>query len=158
MSLTAALTGYADKVSVRAGERIAFKISSTAAEPYRATLVRVVRGDPNPAGPPRHQVDLSKVFAGNFASREQRAWPGSYALIEAAAKLKLPAALFVEALIWPTLPADGEQAVLSRRDSASGNGFSLLLTPEGMVLETGKQRLAVGKALRERAWYRVWAS
>ncbi len=156
--MTAALTGYADKVSVRAGEAIAFKISSTSAEPYRATLVRLVRGDPNPAGPERQHEDLSKVFSGKFASREQRAWPGSYALIDTALPLNLPTALFIEALIWPTLPADGEQAVLSRRDPATGNGFSLLLTAEGMALEVGSHRLAVGKALRERVWYRVWAS
>jgi N,N-dimethylformamidase len=156
--LTAALTGYADKVSVRAGETIAFKISSTSKEPYQATLVRLVRGDPNPAAPRRQHEDLSKIFAAKFASREQRAWPGSYALIDKASALRLPSALFIEALVWPTLPQDGPQAVLSRHDPATGTGFSLLLTPDGMALEVAGQRLVVGKALRERVWYRVWAS
>ena len=50
-NVTALLIGYADRISVRAGEKIAFKISSTASGPYNATLVRIVRGDPNPAGP-----------------------------------------------------------------------------------------------------------
>ena len=37
-------------------------------------------------------------------------------------------------------------------------GFALVLTPEGMALEVGGARVCVGKALRERVWYRVWAS
>jgi N,N-dimethylformamidase len=156
--VTAALVGYADQISVPAGGKVAFKISSTGPEPYRATLVRIVRGDPNPDGPPPKFEDLSHLFDGHFASREQRAWPGSYALIDSAADLKLPASLSVEALIWPTLPADADQAVISRRDPNSGAGFSLVQTANGMALETGGTRIAVGKALRARTWYRVWAS
>jgi hypothetical protein len=157
-NVTAALIGYADRISVCAGEKIAFKISSTGPEPYRATLVRIVRGDPNPDGPPPKFEDLSQLFDGDFASREQRAWPGSYAVIDGAATVELPASLSVEALIWPTLPADSDQAVISRREPESGVGFSLVQTANGMALETGGTRIAVGKALRARTWYRVWAS
>ena len=84
--------------------------------------------------------------------------PGSYALVDRAREIALPGALAVEALIWPTLPADGPQTVLSRRDPATGAGFALVLTPEGMALESGGARAVVGKPLRERVWYRVWAS
>ncbi|MFO1080953.1 MAG: DUF6605 domain-containing protein [Reyranellaceae bacterium] len=156
--MTAALIGYADRVSVRSGETISFKVSSAGPEPYHAMLVQIVRGDPNPAGPPPKLEDLSELFDGRFASRPQHAWPGSYGLIEGGRDVRLPGALMVEALIWPTLPADGPQAVLSRRDPASGAGFSLLLTPDGMALECGGARAVVGKPLRPRTWYRVWAS
>ena len=44
------------------------------------------------------------MFDGRFTSRQQHAWPGSYALIEGAKDVTLPGALAVEALIWPTLP------------------------------------------------------
>src|SRR6202000_109356 len=103
------------------------KISSVGPEPYQASLVRIVRGDPNPAGPPATFEDQSRVFKGEFPSRQQHAWPGSYALIEGAADLKLPQALMGEALIWPTLPADADQTVISRRDPATGAGFALVL-------------------------------
>jgi len=156
--VTAELIGYADQISVRSGQTIAFKISSRGSEPYRATLVRIVRGDPNPQGPPPEFEDLSSVFQGSFVSREQHAWTGSYALIEGAADLPPLDALSLEALVWPTLPADGEQCVISRRDPASGAGFSLMVTPDGMALEVDGERVAVGKPLRARIWYRVWAS
>jgi N,N-dimethylformamidase len=82
--VTAPLTGYADRVSVRAGEKISFKVSSVGPGPYHAMLVRIVRGDPNPGGPSQKIEDESELFDGRFASREQRAWPGSHALIEGA--------------------------------------------------------------------------
>ena len=156
--MTASLTGYADKISVRVGEKISFKISSVGPNPYNATLVKIVRGDPNPNGPPPKYEDLSEFFDGRFASRVQHAWPGSYGLIEGAAAVKLPAGLMVEATIWPTLPDDAPQTVLSRRDPESGAGFALVLTPDGMALEVGAARVVVGKKLRSHTWYRVWAS
>ena len=91
--MTAPLTGYADRISVRAGEKISFKVSSAGPGPYNAMLVRIVRGDPNPGGPAQKLEDQSELFDGRFASRQQHAWPGSYALIERAADVKLPAAL-----------------------------------------------------------------
>ena len=156
--MTAPLTGYADRISVRAGEKISFKVSSAGPGPYSAMLVQIVRGDPNPGGPPPKLEDMSELFDGRFPSRQQHAWPGSYARIDAAKSAKIAGALAVEALIWPTLPEDGPQTVISRRDAASGAGFALVLTPDGMALETGGACVAVGKKLRARVWYRVWAS
>jgi N,N-dimethylformamidase len=156
--VTAALIGYTDRISVRSGEKISFKISSAGPTPYHAMLVRIVRGDPNPGGPPPKFEDMSDLFYGRFASRVQHAWPGSYGLVEGAKDVELPGALQVEALIWPTLPEDGPQTVISRRDPATGAGFALVLTPEGMALESGTDRVCVGKKLRARIWYRVWAS
>ncbi|HSI00655.1 MAG TPA: N,N-dimethylformamidase beta subunit family domain-containing protein, partial [Reyranella sp.] len=154
--MTAPLTGYANRVSVRAGKTIAFKVSSHGPAPYTASLVRIVRGDPNPAGPGPKFEDHSEQFDGRFPSRVQHAWPGSYAAVDT--DLPTPPALSVEALIWPTLPAEGPQAVVSRRDPKTGTGFALVLTPEGMMLEVGAAKVLVGKPLRSRAWYRVWAS
>ena len=154
--MTAALVGYSDRISVRAGEKIAFKISSTSPAPFHAKLVRIVRGDPNPEGPGAKFDDLSTTFSGEYPSRAQHAWTGSYALIDGAPALT--SALSVEALIWPTLPADKPQAVMSRRDAATGAGFSLVLTADGLVLEIGGAKVGVGKPLRAHTWYRVWAS
>jgi N,N-dimethylformamidase len=157
-NVTAPLIGYADRISARAGEKIAFKVSSAGPGPFNARLVRIVRGDPHPEAPARKYDDLSDIFDGRFASRVQQVHPGSYGVIPGAADVTLPASLFVEALIWPTLPQDGPQCVISRRDPASGAGFSLVLTPDGMALEVRAARVTTGKPLRSRAWYRVWAS
>ena len=41
------LVGYANRASVRSGEEICFKVSSTSERPYEARLVRVLCGDAN---------------------------------------------------------------------------------------------------------------
>ena len=82
------LTGYADRFSVVPGETIAFKVSSTASTPYQARLVRVICGDPNPAGPGMQEEDLSAVFAGTYSSRLQPVPLGSYARVASAAPLQ----------------------------------------------------------------------
>ena len=56
------------------------------------------------------------------------------------------------------MPDDGPQTVISRRDPATGAGFALVLTPDGMALEVGGARVVTAKKLRARIWYRVWAS
>src|SRR6185312_4024571 len=124
---------------------------------FNASLVRIVCGDPNPTGTGPMFEDQSSVFAGRYPSKVQHARPGSYAIVKAE-KIALPQAISVGALIWPTVPTDGPQTVISRRDPATGAGFALVMTPDGMTLEAGNARVSVGKPLRAHTWYRVWAS
>lgn len=63
------LTGYADRLSVAPGETIAFEVSSTARAPYRARLVRVICGDPNPAGPGIQERPVPSPLEGSYARR-----------------------------------------------------------------------------------------
>ena len=61
------LIGYMDWFSARPGERIAVKVSSRLAEPYRADLVRIIHGDANPAGPGLKFEEVEATFAGTYA-------------------------------------------------------------------------------------------
>ena len=63
------ITAYADRYSVAPGETIAFKVSSVASEDYEARLVRVICGDPNPAGPGMREQPVDAAFAGRYPSR-----------------------------------------------------------------------------------------
>ena len=116
------LVGYADRFSVAPGETIAFKVSSTSAEPYQARLVRVICGDPNPAGPGIRERDVPAPFAGPYPSRAQRVPLGSYARVADAPALRNLATITATAIIWPTTPGKGRQGIIARRDGASGAG------------------------------------
>ncbi|MCY4119749.1 MAG: N,N-dimethylformamidase large subunit, partial [Acidobacteria bacterium] len=156
---TIALIGYADRWSARPGDTIAFKVSSRSGEPYRARLVRVISGDPNPAGPGIKEVPLAADFEGSWPSRAQDAALGSYARIQGAS-LKAEA-LTVSATVWPTLPGRGGQGIVSWLGNTGG--LALLLDGERgasvrVATAQGPETVAVGKRLRSRAWYRVWAS
>ena len=66
------ITGYLDRFSHRPGEAFVTHVSLREAGPYRARLVRVISGDPNPAGPGMRFEDLSRVFDG----KPRRQTPG----------------------------------------------------------------------------------
>ena len=156
---TIALIGYADRWSARPGDTISFKISSRSDEPYRARLVRVISGDPNPAGPGIKEVPVAADFEGSWPSRAQDAELGSYARIHGVS-LKAEAHT-VSAMVWPTLPDRGAQGIVSWLGNAGG--LALLLDGERgasvrVATARGVETVAVGKPLRSRAWYKVWAS
>ena len=158
------ITGYADRYSVAPGDSIAFKVSSTAPEDYEARLVRVVSGDPNPAGPGICEQPVEAAFAGRYPSRVQPIHNGSWARVVATAPLDTLRSFTVTATIWPTLPRlSRRQGLVSRVDDATGAGFTLEIDEAGSLAGTvsdgtGTVVLNAGKALRTRAWYRVFLS
>jgi N,N-dimethylformamidase len=153
------LTGYADRFSVAAGETIAFKVSCAVAGSYQARLVRVISGDPNPAGPGIRERDVPAPFAGSYPSRVQRVPLGSYARVPDAPALQALTSFRAEATIWSTTPATGRQGIIAKWDAATGAGFALWIDARGAGASIGDGRGAaeveVGRPLRERAWYRV---
>ena len=155
------LTGYTDRLSAAPGERIAFKISSAAPGPYRASLARVIHADPNPAGPGVKIEDLAHRFSIERPSRAQPLYLGSYARVDAAVSLRLAGPLTVTALIWPTLAPGREQCVVSRWDEGTGAGWSLSLTADGVTARIGAPgnaplALNTGRPLALRRWQRIW--
>lgn len=155
------LIGYADRLSLRPGETIEFKVSSLGPEKYDARLVRIICGDPNPAGPGIKQEEVKAEFAGQYSSRVQHAVQGSHAAV-ALGDVTLES-FTLAATIWPTTPNKPGQGIVSRFDTAAGCGAALVLGPNGIEVRIGRSNgdpyvLAVGKPARERAWYRVWAS
>ena len=155
------LTGYSDRLSAAPGERIAFKVSSAAAGPYRARLARVVHADPNPAGPGVKIEDLAARFTIERPSRAQPLAQGSYVRVEAATALRTPGPITVTVLVWPTFAAKREQCVISRWDEAAQAGWALSLSAGGVTARIGAPggaSLAVttGPALPLRQWHRIW--
>ena len=67
------LIGYADRLSLRPGETINFKVSCSSADPYEARLVRIICGDPNPDGPGIKEEEIIADFAGSYTARPQAA-------------------------------------------------------------------------------------
>jgi len=153
-----ALTGYTDRFSAAPGGRIAFKISSTFEEAYEVDVVRIIHGDPNPDGPGVKLRSVDASIAGSYPSRFQPVDLGSYARIGDGGALGDLEAFTIGAVVWPTLPDKGPQAVLSRWDDDAGTGFSLEVGPEGATLVVGGGEISVGKRMRRHQWYRVIAT
>ena len=145
------LCGYTDKLSGRPGDTIAFKVSSSGDEPFDARLMRVISADPNPDGPGIIEEDVESSFARSYASRVQPFYPGSYALSNRNIEMGSDGSLRLEALIWPTAPAGGEQVIL-----AIGNRC-LKIDDHGCIAgSVGTDEISASTVLHERRWYKVW--
>ena len=155
------LIGYPDRFSAGPGETVEFKVSSRSERPFEARLVRVVCGDPNPDGPGIKEVPVASPFEGSWPSTVKEAHLGSFARVDGA---RPPGgATTVVATIWPTLPDQPDQGIVSWL--AEGTGLALILDGKrGVVLQSAAagggavEEVAVKKPLRTRTWYRVWAS
>ncbi len=157
------LTGYTDRLSAAPGDTIEFKVSSVADQDYAARLVRVICGDPNPAGPGIKEQDLSSIFSGQYPSRLQDIALGSYGRVNNMV-LNVASTFTLAVTIWPTTPEKGTQVVLACHESESATSISLVIDATGSMAAHIIDSLgaitecSVGKLLRERAWYRVWVS
>ena len=158
---TIPLVGYADRFSVAPGETIAFKISSTT--PYRAKLVRVISGDPNPDGPGIIEQDIPADFTADYPARLQPLQLGSYLRVSQNPALDGLNSFTLLATVWPTTPQKSAQSILAKWNAVQTSGFVLGIDQDGAYVLLGdgqgkSRRLTVGKALVERRWYRIWAS
>ena len=155
------LIGYSDRLSAEPGETVEFKVSSRSDRPFEARLVRVICGDPNPDGPGIKEVPVAADFEGSWPSHAKDAHLGSFARVDGARPGD--GATTVVATVWPTRPECSGQGIVSWL--AGDTGLTLMVDGErGAVLRAAAspggavEEIAVGKPLRIRTWYRVWAS
>lgn len=156
------LLGYADVFTVRPGETIAFKLSSTQAADYEASLVRLRCADGTEGGAGYKETTVASPFAGRYPGRVQPSCPGSFVDF-ADGPAWHPASFTVQAWVWPTLPGCGVQHIAGAWDESGSAGYALVLDETGapaLRLGDGATRTLVGTGvpLRERAWYLLAAS
>jgi N,N-dimethylformamidase len=151
--------GYSDKISVRPGETISFMVTSHGNEPYDSSLVRIVHGDNNPAGPGVKIEKAGSAIDGRRSGRRQELLAGSYAVVPGDPRLSVTGSFSVQAMIWPTTPMKGPQAILSRWDDETRAGFVFGINASGalsLIIGDGKGRVeevSSGKAMVARKWY-----
>lgn len=146
------LTGYTDRWSVRAGERITFHVHS-AAGGYDAQLVRLIHGDENPAGPGFKETELASPVNGRHPGEARRMTKGSCAVAALPPETRAGATGWSLALwVWPTL-VDAEHGLIASGDLA------LLLGADGRArFRAGGAELVAPEPLASRVWHRVAAS
>ncbi len=151
------IIGYLDRFSHRPGESFTVFVSMSSPSEYRARLVRVLSGDPNPHGPGVRFDDLSDRFNGAFAGRRQAVHRGSYAIVD-----RGPTHARDAARTWTVLVRAGitgeEQALLAQE--AEDVSVVLLIGAEGASarIRSAAARVAVatGTPIAPARWYRVW--
>jgi N,N-dimethylformamidase len=143
------LIGYCDRISASAGDTLDVLVHTDQAE-YEASVVRLIHGDPNPAGPGLREEEVARIPAVRRPGREQVTHTGSYALIADCPALGRLGSVTAAAWIFPTqLPCDHVQGLISKRDLPRGQGFSFALDETGHLVFSGQ--LASGTSLQLRS-------
>ena len=153
------ILGYSDKISVRPGDEISFMVTSEEGSDYNASLVRVIHGDTSPEGPGLKLETIESAIDGSHHGRRQELLAGSYVVVPDDECFHGLGSFTVQAMIWPTTPQKGPQALISRWDQANRSGFILGIDSNGCLSLTlgdgnGKvEEISTGKALVEHEWY-----
>ena len=160
------LTGYTNRLSARPGETIQFKISSAVS--YRANLVKIRCGDPNPKGPgiQYETVQLTsngECFATAYPAQVQSTNLGSYAITADTCTLPITSkGLTIEMDIWPTKTCTQNQTLFA---FICENGVHISVCKSRsncLVLSIGDKnnnyhQVATNEPLFDRVWYHVKA-
>jgi N,N-dimethylformamidase len=141
------ITAYLDRFSHRSGETFSCFVSVPDGGTFRARLIRVVSGDPNPAGPGLRFVDRADCFDQSFPGRHQPISLGSHAIVDQGPPFDPNAPRTWTALVCPGVTSE-KRAVLTEGNIVLGVG------PEGACHDG----LATGVPMRKSFWYRIWLS
>jgi N,N-dimethylformamidase len=155
-----ALTGYADRWSVKQGGDIRFMVSSADSRDFTLRFVRHLCADPNPAGPGYAEVAMPSAVDGVQAGKQQPAYLGSFGHV-ASLPVDLREGVCLSATIWPTTLGKGRQGLIALRVGhwsvalgigPNGGAMAEVSGPDGASV-----RAEVASRLLERRWYDVQA-
>jgi N,N-dimethylformamidase len=153
--------GYADKLSVRAGERIQFMVSSER-DRFRADIVKLDRAFSLAPGDVYAPPIVESPVSGEHPGVSKPIHAGSYVTVPRDG-LDFTAGVTLHVGLYPTLPVRGrEQGIVSRWSAESGIGFTLALDAEGhLIWRTGdgarESVVRTPEALADKRWYQVAA-
>ena len=155
------IRGYCDRPNVRPGETLDFFISSPEAGRCEVSLVRLIHGDRNPAGPGYKEEAVASVVAGEYAVGTQFTQVGAYVEVpDTASHLGASSGLSVHLHLWSTTPGK-RQGVIARWSEAESRGWALVIEDGHLVLmaSDGQQqsRVRLEQPLFPEIWYSVVA-
>ena len=157
------IIGYADRLSVQPGQTIRFMVSSELPQ-YRADIVRLIHGDPNPKGPGFKEELAETPINSVYPGRKQELNIGSYAVVPDSPPLRQQGSLSLQAWIYPTTPQKGVQGILTKWSARDHTGYGLFVGKDGsLALSIGDRNGRVAKVrsskpLHRSSWYFVAAT
>ena len=162
--ITPYLTGYCEKLGLKAGMTQRFMISGDGVTEAQAQLVRLIHGDENPAGPGFIEKEVSATCNTRVKVEPQFTQAGSFIEVpDASGKITLDHGFSVYAFIWPTTPHKGRQGIITQWSAPENRGFALGVNDQGRLalwLGNGVEsvEIAADKPLLAKMWYFVAAT
>ncbi|MDA4122605.1 MAG: LamG domain-containing protein [Thaumarchaeota archaeon] len=150
------IVGYANKLSVRDGDEIAFMVSCDAPS-YRARLVRLVGSATLHGGHPR-TTEVQSSLNGEHIGKRETFHRGSYVVIPSKPTLGMLESFSFQAWVYPTLPGAGRQVIVS--SSGPRGAFALFLDEMGRLAVSvgGPDGIHSELPIEAKQWYCVGCS
>ncbi len=142
------ITGYCDPLSIRAGQRLDFKVCCYEDGNYAADLVRLIAGDDAPGGVGVIEEEIAAPFAKSYPGRFQDIHPGSYGIVPSGGALAGLESFTLQAMVYPTLPGRRRQVIMGQ-----AGAFAMLLDDDGaLAVDIGGVQLSTGAPVRRHQW------
>ena len=132
---------------------------------FKADIVKLICGDMNPDGPGYREKVVRTDLKASYKGRRQVVHAGSFVEVESREPLRALESFTLQAFVWPTTPARGEQGIIGVWSNSRQCGAALVLAADGggigLHLGAGKgktQFVGTGKALLSHEWYFIAAS
>lgn len=157
------LLGYSDRLTVRPGERIEFKVSSQNNDSYNAQLVRLVNGDVHSSNANFREVEIESSINGEYSGRVQRVAQGSCVVVDRDHLEDAVDQTTIALNVLPTTPTRGLQHLISRWNDVLTRGWTLHIDRDGffsLTLGAGalSWSISIHCKLKPRVWYHVAAT
>ncbi|WP_378942322.1 N,N-dimethylformamidase beta subunit family domain-containing protein [Mesorhizobium sp. ANAO-SY3R2] len=155
--------GYPDRISVPAGERVTFHLSSAEAQ-AEVAIIRIRCADADATGPGLKHTVVPSALDGVHACVDQPILSGSAVVVDDGGALALRGGWSIGCYVWPTRLTDGSQTLIARWCDESRTGFRLGVSRQGgleLCLGTSSGDpvvVSTGAGLAERNWHWVSAS
>lgn len=125
MSDASQLVGYTDRLTVRPGETIRFRVGAkTGDTPYSADFIRIRCADVSEDGPGFKEEEVESTAAKRYSAFVQRVDRSSRAIVP---RVPVTQSLTLQVAIQPSLPGGRLQAIAGTWDAERQDGFALFL-------------------------------
>jgi len=158
------IAGYADQITVKAGDTIRFMASVEGTDSVKADIVRLIHGDEHPDGPGFIEEEVDTASNGHYQVKKQYVQVGSFVEMQDPNQLlELSGSFTLHAFIWPSAPHLHRQGILTRWSIQTRSGYALGINADGQLEFWVGNGSKTDKAFAEvplvkRMWYFVAVS
>ncbi|MBV7257376.1 hypothetical protein KCG44_11325 [Pacificimonas sp. WHA3] len=149
--MTKTIVGYADRLSVRAGDKIAFHASAYGSGTTDVSLVRLTGCDDPDDGGIFEETEVPAAWAGRIEVPHQPIFAGSYAAAEGVRAISRDGGVHLALFVWQNEHVNHRQCLVSIGNSASGARLELCLEDKVPQLICGDAMVS-GTAISPRRW------
>ena len=152
-----AILGYTNKLTVRPGDTIDFKVSTTLAAKYSAQLVKLINGDCQSKKANFKEETIASCADGHYEGRKQPIYAGSCIIVNTYSALDKLDSFTLSLRFLATIPGGKPQCLMAQRDGQSGPGWALMINEKGQltfVLSANKSQthITLNRPVRANQW------